>query len=486
MNEYQSADPASVEDHQVTQGCFLENGNGVIGIEQKLHNTDCHGSHAPTIGTRHRTRSKDKSPLALRCAWLVEHQIGLSVNLLILLGLTHIWFPKARPTCRKFFQLSYYNQESAEYAIGWNDACMVLCWIVIFTGLRAFFLDHVLLPLAQHAGIRKKKDRMRFAEQAWLLMYCTTFWSLGMYTMYHSDYWLNLRNLWTNWPIREIDGLRKWYILVQSAFWLQQIIVINIEKRRKDYWQMFAHHIITCSLLFTSYGYYLTKVANVVLCLTDVVDLFFPAAKCLKYLGFAKLRDGFFGLFVASWVIARHALYLMVCFSLWRDIPIEIAYGCYKGKKGALIGPFSPGAGFWHLIEPFLHPQGTVCFDHGIKWAFLTGLLLLQGIMIMWFWMICKVAAKVVRGGQAHDSRSDEGEDDEELEKFEPLVFEKLEPVEVLPLGEEVGVEAINLTGRNGSARRFQKSAPSSSGVTLPGHSDRKELLGRIGCDKGI
>ena len=71
-----------------------------------------------------------------------------------------------------------------------------------------------------------------------------------------------------------MEGLSKWYILVQYAFWLQQIMVINIEERRKDHWQMFAHHIVTTALIFTSYGYHQTKVANLILCIMDVVDIF--------------------------------------------------------------------------------------------------------------------------------------------------------------------------------------------------------------------
>lgn len=96
--------------------------------------------------------------------------------------------------------------------------------------------------------------------------------------MYNSDYWLDLRNLWTNWPTRDIVPSTKWYILVQYAFWVQQIMVINIEKRRKDHWQMFTHHIVTCILLFTSYGYHQTKVANVILVLMDFVDIFLPVS----------------------------------------------------------------------------------------------------------------------------------------------------------------------------------------------------------------
>ena len=84
--------------------------------------------------------------------------------------------------------------------------------------------------------------------------------------------------MWTAFPTRSMTGLFKLYYLAQFGFWLQQIMVINIEERRKDHWQMFTHHIITCLLLIGSYGYYQTKVGNVILCLMDVVDLVFPVS----------------------------------------------------------------------------------------------------------------------------------------------------------------------------------------------------------------
>lgn len=76
----------------------------------------------------------------------------------------------------------------------------------------------------------------------------------------------------------------KGYYLLQFAFWLQQILVINMEERRKDHWQMFTHHIITSALVSMSYSYYQTKVGNVILCLMDVVDIFLAVsgiARCV-------------------------------------------------------------------------------------------------------------------------------------------------------------------------------------------------------------
>ena len=107
--------------------------------------------------------------------------------------------------------------------------------------------------------------------------------------------------------------------------------------------------------------------------------------------------------------------------------------------------------------------------------------------------MILRVAWKVIRGGEAEDSRSDdeleEGNDEREPDppekenmnsEHEEVLAIKVPP----PLEEEVGVEAINLSSsRKSSSRRFRKGGGAASGVTIP--SDRKELLGRIGCDKG-
>jgi acyl-CoA-dependent ceramide synthase len=90
-----------------------------------------------------------------------------------------------------------------------------------------------------------------------------------------------MRELWTDWPNREMGGLFKGYILAQWAFWLQQIVVINIEDRRKDHWQMFSHHLITTALISSCYCYHFTRVGLFILVIMDVVDLFLPVSRHL-------------------------------------------------------------------------------------------------------------------------------------------------------------------------------------------------------------
>ncbi|KAI2637849.1 longevity assurance proteins LAG1/LAC1 [Hypomontagnella submonticulosa] len=424
-----------------------------------------------------RVRRKGDGPMRNLARWLLENQTGLSFNLIALIFLAHLCLPKARPYTSKYFTLSYYNPASGKYAIGSNDYHFISFCIILFTGLRAGLMEHALAPLARQWGISKRKEITRFSEQAWMLLYYCVFWTIGMYLYVKSPYFLNMKELWTGWPKRELDGLMKGYMLAQWAFWVQQVLVIHIEERRKDHYQMLTHHFITITLISASYCYHHTRVGNLILVLMDVVDLFLPLAKCLKYLGFSKLCDATFVVFMVSWFLARHVFYLMTCYSIYKDLPVIVPPGCFKGPSSNLTGPFPMPDGWSHFIEPFSEFEGTVCFDDRIRWWFLYCLLGLQAITIVWFFMIIQVAIRVIKGVGADDTRSDdeeeEGEEDEEFE------YEEAQPLE-----EEVGVESIDLKGWE--RRTGVKRGASSSGVSLPGHSDRKELLGRIGCEKQV
>ena len=98
--------------------------------------------------------------------------------------------------------------------------------------------------------------------------------------------------------------------------------------------------------------------------------------------------------------------------------------------------------------------------------------------------MIINVAYKVVSGTGAEDVRSDDEEEEDEAEDEESSPtsathMRKSFLASNKPLiEEEVGVEELRLSDRKS---RFKKHSSTASGVSL---NDRKELLGRIGCDK--
>src|SRR5689334_8221568 len=101
--------------------------------------------------------------------------------------------------------------------------------------------------------------------------------------MYNSPYWLNTRELWTDFPVTHLSGKFKFYYTVQFACWLHQLFVVNIEERRKDHWQMVTHHIFTSALMLASYGHYQQRVGNVILCIMDVVDILLPVRLFQKH-----------------------------------------------------------------------------------------------------------------------------------------------------------------------------------------------------------
>lgn len=209
----------------------------------------------------------------------------------------------------------------------------------------------------------------------------------------------------------------------------------------------------------------------------------------LKYLKYSTACDVAFGIFMVTWFIARHVFYLLVCWSVHTDVPVIIPPGCYSSLTGELV---SLGGGphiLRHVLQPFREPGGETCFNDNLRWAFLSLLLALQVITIIWFGMIVRVAYKVIRGSGADDSRSDDEAEAEE-DGLEGLEVDHLASAPAylkygLPLEEEVGVEELHFARRmSPSPRMYKRSSGRASGISITGHGDRKELLGRIGCDK--
>ncbi|PLB49856.1 longevity assurance proteins LAG1/LAC1 [Aspergillus steynii IBT 23096] len=410
--------------------------------------------------------------------WLLDNQIGFSSVCIAVLLFTHLCVPEARFHASKFLFISHHSASRRTYAVGGDDFYFTGFCIVLFTGLRAALMKYILTPLARHLGISRTKDVNRFAEQAWLLCYYSVLWTLGMYIYCTSSYFLNLKELWTEWPTRELPGINKIYILGQGAFWLQQLLVIHIEQRRKDHWQMLAHHTITIILISTSYVWHLTRVANLILILMDVVDILFSLAKCLKYLGLFTLCDVMFGVFMLSWFLARHVFYLLTMWSIYTHMVDIIPVGCFHGSQDNLTGPTPlPERGWSQILDPFRNPSGTICFSRGVNWAFLGALGFLQLLNLAWLVMIVRVAVRVFKGRGAEDVRSEDEDEDEK-----PVQTGECD--DASSRARAIGVAATDL--KSPMRMTSVKRTAHSTSVGLPRRSDQKQLLGRLGCERQI
>lgn len=93
------------------------------------------------------------------------------------------------------------------------------------------------------------------------------------YLMYHSPYWFNTSYFWIDYPHIMMTRDIKSYYLMQTAFFIQQLYALHVEKRRKDHFAMVTHHVITITLLVSSYYSNFTRIGNAVLCSMDLSDL---------------------------------------------------------------------------------------------------------------------------------------------------------------------------------------------------------------------
>ncbi|KAK6532829.1 sphingosine N-acyltransferase lag1 [Arthrobotrys megalospora] len=367
-------------------------------------------------GLRRKTPQPEpvSQPLTLTSVaqYIVEHQISLSAIPIATLLTLHFSSPadsNIHKWTAKFWAPSYYNPKTGLHGKGFDDAYLVLFWVVVLTMLRACLVDYIAKPWARSQGI-SKKGCVRFSEQLWSMVYYTISFSVGIKLLVGTKYWFNWPELWSGWPLREIDGTFKWYYLVQAASWIHQIFVLHVEERRKDHYQMFAHHIITCTLVYCSYVYHMTRIGHVILCLFDFGDILLPAAKILKYLKFRTTCDVAFGLFLTSWVYTRHYLFISVILSAQNDATKIITPGCFDDGLASQVPltPDSPSA-----LSMFTNPQHKVCFTEAILMGFVVLLWALQGLTCMWFYLIMRVAVKVVTGMGAEDNRSDDEQEEE-------------------------------------------------------------------------
>lgn len=325
-------------------------------------------------------------------ARIERNQIPISRSLLSILYLLHIFYEPLTTITSKFIHLQYaYDSDTlnTKYDIGIEDCYYVINWIISLTFLRSFLMTYILSPFAsKFCQIRSKKAVTRFAEQGWLLFYYSSSFFYGLVLYYNSPYFLNNDLLYIGWPHTKLSSSFKRYYLISIAFWIQQIFVLHVEQRRKDHFQMFSHHIITCALLLGSYYYYFINIGHLILIIMDSVDIILSAAKMLKYAGYKILCDVMFIIFLVSWIIVRHGIYNL------------ILYHSIKNAQDLVPeGKCIPGVYSKRCWTPFIF---------NTFFSLLGGL---QIITLVWMYFIAKVAYKVITGNSAEDVRSDDEDD---------------------------------------------------------------------------
>ncbi|KAM0521675.1 hypothetical protein ACHAPE_002231 [Trichoderma viride] len=331
---------------------------------------------------------------------MVKHTFVLPAVLLLLFMTGYAINPSEANPLHHFIFLSYPIPQDdphkpIQYGKGKWDIAFVAFYTIVLSFTREFIMQEVLRPLARRTGLSKGKQA-RFMEQVYTALYFGILGPAGMYVMSRTPVWyFNTRGMYEGFPHRSHEAVVKFYYLFQAAYWAQQAIVLllGMEKRRKDFKELVGHHIVSLALIGLSYRFHFTYMGIAVYITHDISDFFLASSKALNYIDHPLVAP-YFATFVAVWIYMRHYINLKIIWSLFTEF--------------RTVGPFEVN---WET-------QQYKCW---ISQYITTALLAsLQALNLFWLFYILRIAIRFIRDKEATDDRSDEEDDEEEERQKKP------------------------------------------------------------------
>lgn len=281
------------------------------------------------------------------------------------------------------------------YGKGKKDIAFVAFYTIVLSFTREFIMQQMIRPFAVWCGIRGKGKTARFMEQMYTAVYFGVFGPFGLYVMKRSTIWyFNTTAMFEGFPHREHEAVFKAYYLLEASYWAQQAIVLmlQLEKPRKDFKELVGHHIITLALIGLSYRFHFTHMGLAVYITHDISDFFLATSKTLNYLD-AFITAPYFTMFVGWWIYLRHYLNLKI---LWAVL-----------TEFRTVGPFELN---WET------QQYKCWISQYITFALLASL---QAVNLFWLFLILRILTNYIFTNVTKDERSDDEEEEEEDTKVE-------------------------------------------------------------------
>lgn len=284
------------------------------------------------------------------------------------------------------------------YGKGARDFAFVAFYIIVLSFTREFCMQRLIRPIAVACGIKGRAKQSRFMEQAYTALYFGLYGPFGVWVMSRSPVWyFNTTGMYEGFPHRTHEGVFKAYYLLQASYWAQQAIVLllMLEKPRKDFKELVAHHIITLSLIWLSYRFHFTYMGIAVYITHDISDFFLATSKILNYID-SPIVGPYFFIFMCIWGYLRHFINLKILWSILTTF--------------RTIGPFELN---WET------QQYKCWISQYITFSLLAAL---QAVNLFWWFFICRIAYRFIVYKDADDDRSEyEPSEDESRERAEEI-----------------------------------------------------------------
>lgn len=342
------------------------------------------------------------NPFLLLLAIILPYQLSSNKapsNILHMFNRLSYEFPKdpisgtnTLATVAPFYDYPVYPPSFTMYGKGLKDLALVFTAMVFFMFFREFCMQVLLKPLARFCGLKKSSKIDRFMEQTYSILYFSLSTPFGLYIMYHNPehmWYYNTESFYIHYPHKAHDTLFKLFYLLQAGFWAQQslVLMLQLEKPRRDFKELVFHHVITMALIYLSYHFHFAMIGIAVFITMDCSDIFLSLSKTFNYLDSPLTVPTFF-LFICVWVYTRHYLNIKILWSILTEFKT--------------VGPY---------IYDIPIGQFKCWISQSITFTLLLGL---QLVNMYWLFLILRIMVRYVLAGEQKDERSDDEDDDEE------------------------------------------------------------------------
>jgi len=230
---------------------------------------------------------------------------------------------------------------------------------------------------------KKRKTSLmgKATESCWRCLVYTVFFAYGCYVLFKTDWFWDTKKWLVGYISHQsITQEMKWYYYMELSFYVSLLISQFTDTKRKDFFQLFVHHILTIILIIGSYIIAHFRFGAIIMLLHDSSDYWLEGAKIANYAKTQKLCDILFVVFAVTFFLSR-----------WVYFPFWVMW-TFINDNSSVSGPLQSYITFPYI---FLY----MCI----------GLLFLH---FYWGFLIANMVYKFTVAGKVEkDARSDEDSD---------------------------------------------------------------------------
>lgn len=186
------------------------------------------------------------------------------------------------------------------------------CFVIIYLSLRIFITNFLVVKITKSYELiiqENQNVRQKFEGSLWSFFVYLGFFLYGIYSL-RREKWIMQPGMYLERMHKEkISKLGRIYYKCEMAYYIASLLILFIEPKLKDFFQMVSHHIITLMLIIGSYNAGEWRYGLAIMFLHDCSDPFLELGKLCYFLRMQKAADVIFLIFTVIFYITRCFVY---------------------------------------------------------------------------------------------------------------------------------------------------------------------------------